>query len=615
MREKDDGPETAPDRTDQTLDHDPNDPNDPNHRRGPRDAGGPTGTDRGTDIAADAWSSKRDKDAPRPPRRGANAPALGLRGTLRFLWRQLTSMQTALILLMLLAIAAVPGSLYPQRSVNPSLTQEFLDENGRWGEILDTLGFFDVFSSPWFSAIYLLLFISLIGCIVPRVGVHLRQLRAQPPRTPSRLTRFTGYTRLELPGADADSLLEAAHRSLRRSRYRTVVREEKRSRSVSAERGLLRESGNLLFHIALVGVLICVAGGQLTSYRGQITVVEGEGFSNSLTQYDSFESGAWFDSSAMPPFQFTLEDFRAEYVLEGADESRVGQPLSFEADIAVTTPGEEHEKRTLQVNKPLHVDGSSMYLLGNGYAPEVTVTDPEGTVVAEGPVITVPMGDTGYTSQLVIKAPDAQPKQTAVVGFFLPTGQIDEQGPHSIYPDLMNPMLALTVYHGDLGLDAGIPQNAYEVDVSSLDQVTGEDGSPMLIKLTPGQRFELPDGSEITFDGVRRYAAFDVAHDPFERWVLVSALTAAGGLILSLFVPRRRLWVRVARTDGTGGARGTDGTVVLEVAGLARSDDPALADDVSALAQKLAAEQDGPRPSEKTGPEAATYPPPEGSAQ
>ena len=294
-------------------------------------------------------------------------------------------MQTALILLMLLAIAAVPGSLYPQRSVNPALTQQFLDENGRWGEILDKLGFFGVFSSPWFSAIYLLLFISLIGCIIPRVGVHLRQLRAKPPRTPSRLTRFTGYTRIELPGAEADAVLETAHRSLRRSRYRTVVREEQRSRSVSAERGLLRESGNLVFHIALVGVLICVAGGQLTSYRGQITVVEGQGFSNSLTQYDSFDSGAWFDPTSLPPFRFTLDDFRAEYVLEGADESRVGQPLSFEADVDVTTPGEKNEKRTLQVNKPLHVDGTSMYLLGNGYAPEVTVTDPEGHRRGRGP--------------------------------------------------------------------------------------------------------------------------------------------------------------------------------------------------------------------------------------
>ena len=73
------------------------------------------------------------------------------------------------------------------------------------------------------------------------------------------------------------------------------MREERNGRSVSAERGLLRETGNLLFHIALVGVLVCVAGGSLTSYRGQVTVIEGDGFSNSLTQYDSFEAGAWFD--------------------------------------------------------------------------------------------------------------------------------------------------------------------------------------------------------------------------------------------------------------------------------------------------------------------------------
>src|SRR5699024_397836 len=389
------------------------------------------------------------------------APSLGLRGTLLFLWRQLTSMRTALILLMLLAIAAVHGSLYPQRGVNPALTEQFLEANGRWGEILDALGFFDVFSSPWFSAIYLLLFISLIGCIVPRVGVHLRQLRAQPPRTPSRLTRFTGYRRIELPGVESDALLERAHRALRRSRYRTVVREERASRSVSA----------------VVGVLICIAGGQLTSYRGQITVIEGDGFANSLTRYDSFESGAWFDESHMPDFRFTREDFRASYVQPG-EAGTVGEPRSFEADVRVTTPGEEQCAQTLQVNKPLTVDGASMYLLGNGYAPELTLTAPEGDVVAEGPVITVPMGDMGYTSQLVIKAPDARPEQTAVVGFFLPTGTIDEQGPHSLYPDALDPQLALTVHQSDLGLASGVPQNDYEVDVSTLTPITGEDGHP-----------------------------------------------------------------------------------------------------------------------------------------
>lgn len=534
-------------------------------------------------AAESSWSSKPEVDRRRTP----GAPSLGLRGTLLFLWRQLTSMQTALILLMLLAIAAVPGSLYPQRSVNPALTEQFLEENGRWGEILDALGFFDVFSSAWFSAIYLLLFISLIGCIVPRVGVHLKQLRAKPPRTPSRLTRFTGYTRVELDAGEAhsgaDALTERAHRSLRRSRYRTEVREEAGGRSVSAERGLLRETGNLVFHIALVGVLICIAGGELTSYRGQITVIEGDGFANSLTQYDSFESGAWFDRSELPDFRFTLEDFRATYVQPG-EGGKVGEPRSFEADVQVTTPGQEQLSKTVQVNRPLHVKGASMYLLGNGYAPEVTVTDPEGTVVAEGPVITVPTGDIGYTSQLVIKAPDAQPEQTAVVGFFLPTGTIDDQGPRSLYPDALDPQLALTVHQGDLGLDSGVPQNAYEVDLSTLTPVTGEDGAPVLIRLYPGQEYSLPDGTTVSFDGLRRYAAFDVAHNPFERWILLSAVLAVGGLILSLFVPRRRVWVRVRET-----ATGT----VLEVAGLARSDDPSLEDDVRALASSLAEAQDG----------------------
>ena len=520
--------------------------------------------------AAEDFTSGRDA----PPA----MPKLGVRGTALFLWRQLTSMQTALVLLMLLAIAAVPGSLYPQRNVNPGETEAYLAENGKVAELLDTLGLFDVYSSPWFSAIYLLLFVSLIGCVIPRALVHLRHMRAAPPRTPVRLGRFVGHTRVHLPGVDADELVERARADLRGRRYRTVVQEEKRARSVSSERGYLRETGNLIFHIALLGVLVGVAGGHLTQYRGQITVVEGEGFSNSLTQYDSFDPGPWFDPSRLPEFRFTLDEFRAEYSTS-TNEHQFGQPTLFEADMTVTTPGTGTSEETVRVNQPLEVPGASLYLLGNGYAPEITLRDADGTVVAEGPLITIPMGDVGYTSQLVLKAPDAQPEQMAVVGFFLPTGEIDESGPHSQFPALIDPQLALTVYTGDLGLDAGVPQNAYQIDVSSLEPVTGEDGSPVLIRLYPGQEYALEDGSTLSFDGVRRYAAFDIKHDPFQKFTLVMALSAAGGLILSLFVPRRRVWVRV-KPDGDG--------AILEVAGLARSEDPRLDEDVRDLAARLA---------------------------
>lgn len=53
-------------------------------------------------------------------------PALEFLGMLRWAWTQLTSMRTALFLLLLLAVAAVPGSLFPQRSVNPEQVTTYL---------------------------------------------------------------------------------------------------------------------------------------------------------------------------------------------------------------------------------------------------------------------------------------------------------------------------------------------------------------------------------------------------------------------------------------------------------------------------------------------------------
>lgn len=527
-----------------------------------------------------AVKAQQTSDTPNPtPANEPTLPRLGLRGSLRFIWRQLTSMNTALVLLLLLAVAAVPGSLLPQRSVNPAQTDQFLAENGWWGELLDWAGFFEVFTSPWFSAIYLLLFISLVGCVLPRCVTYARQVVAQPPRTPRRLTRFTGYTRRPVEAATAQEIQDRAGKRLKRTGYRVRhLEEETGALSVSAERGYLREAGNLVFHLALLGVLIGVGLGYLTSYRGQITVVEGEGFANSLTGYDTFESGAWFNPDDLPPFRFTLDEFRAEFSTDTSNPKAFGLPTKFEADLTVEAPGRETFRKRVRVNEPLEVDGASAFLLGNGYAPILTVRDPEGNVVADGPVRAV-SNDKNYTGQIVLKMPDASPKQMALVGIFAPTAVVDERGPHSTYAGLVDPKLFLTAHTGDLGLDTGVPTNAYQIDVSTLDQVTQADGKPLLMSLSPGESYDLPDGSSIEFRGVKRYAAFDVKHDPWQGFTLAMALTAAAGLMLSLFIPRRRLWVR-AIPAGEG--------VEIEVAGLARSEDFALASDVARLADHLA---------------------------
>ena len=91
----------------------------------------------------------------------------------RRIYRRLISMRTALVLLFLLAIAAVPGSLLPQRPLNPTKTATYIATHGAWGRFLDRIGMFDVFASTWFAVIYLLLFLSLVGCLIPRIRMHL----------------------------------------------------------------------------------------------------------------------------------------------------------------------------------------------------------------------------------------------------------------------------------------------------------------------------------------------------------------------------------------------------------------------------------------------------------
>jgi len=141
---------------------------------------------------------------------------------LRYWWRKLTSMRTALLLLSLLALAAIPGSLLPQRGVNPARVAMFLSAHRTVGPLLDRLSAFDVFAAPWFAAIYLLLLISLVGCLIPRIRLHVRALRQPPPRTPRHLDRLPAHAswRAATDSATTTTLLAAR---LRRRRWRVVT--------------------------------------------------------------------------------------------------------------------------------------------------------------------------------------------------------------------------------------------------------------------------------------------------------------------------------------------------------------------------------------------------------
>lgn len=508
---------------------------------------------------------------------GVTQPQLGFLGMCRWAWTQLTTMRVALILLLVLALAAIPGSLLPQRIQDPGRVNTFLENNGAWGRFLDAIQMFDVYSSVWFSAIYLLLMISLVGCIIPRTKQHWKAMRSAPPKAPRRLGRMPGYASFTSATGEAESredadaaFLDRAEARLKKSGYRI----NRQADHVAAERGYLRETGNLVFHVALLMATLTMAIGSLFGYEGQRILVEGETFSNSLVSYDSFTPGSYYDADNLPDFRLKLDSFSSSFDDQAAG-NQFGQPRSFDAKVTTTADGKS-ESHTLKVNEPVRINGVGVYLTGNGYAPEVTIRDAQGNVVQSGPQVFIPDGsDAGYTSQGVIKVPDSAGTQMGFVGVFLPTASQNENGELvSSFAELRNPYLVMSGYTGDLGLDDGVPQSVYSLDADKMTEMTDDSGNPLIIQLAEGDTQELPGGGSVTFDGVKKYISVDISQDPTQALMLISAVLVLGGLGLSLFIPRRRVWVRIKDGD-------------VEVAALARGEDPMVERAVSDLVSDL----------------------------
>ncbi|MDG4790599.1 cytochrome c biogenesis protein ResB [Micromonospora sp. WMMD1102] len=503
-------------------------------------------------------------------------------------------MRTALILLFLLALAAIPGSILPQRNINIENVNRYAVEHPDLFPVLDRLGGFDVYASPWFSAIYVLLFTSLVGCIVPRLRDHVRALRAAPPPAPKRLDRLTRHA--VLTGSDSEAGAEPARIAavLRARRWRVVVRGD----TVSAEKGYLKETGNLLFHLSLIGVLLGIGLGSWYGWHGNRLLVAGpdNAFCNTLQQYSESKLGHRVDGADLPPFCLELADFTATFLPSG-------QPSSFRATTVVQEGDRAPYRAGFSVNDPLRLDGASVYLLGHGYAPILRYTDRNGeTQESDDAFLTI---DGNLTSEGVAAFPDVNldpatgarnpDLQVAFEGLYFPTAPDAPPFVRSTYPAERSPAVMLFAYRGNLGLDAGVPGSVYRLDqrqVSSgrLQQV----GDAKLLR--PGEKWTLDDGTSVEFLGTRPYVTISVRSDPGERIVLVSSVLLLVGLMPSLFGRRRRVWFRVtpapaadgspAPEDGSpapAGVTTTGRSSLVQVGGLPRTEYAGFADEFDRL--------------------------------
>jgi cytochrome c biogenesis protein len=494
-------------------------------------------------------------------------------------WRRLTAMRTALILLFLLAVAAVPGSLLPQRPLNPVKTADYIKAHGAWGRFLDSIGMYDVFGSVWFAAIYLLLFVSLVGCLVPRIRVHARALRRKPLPAPRNLDRLPESGRFET--ATPPATYAAAARGALGRRWRVEQRtEESGATTLSAEKGYSRETGNLIFHIALLASLILIAVGRLYTYEGQLIVKQGSGFCNAVYQYDSWHPGRLAAEGKVHPAPFCidrLDKFTASYTDEGA-------PSTFRADVTyrrnVNAP---QQTASITVNHPLRLEGDRVYLLSHGYAPTITVHMPDGSVRHDTEVF-VPSDAATLLSEgaFSLDGPqfgkDAGTQDIGISGLFAPTPVDEGNGKiGSASPQPNRPELSIFVYQGDL-TGSGLPHSVYSIDTSEMTKIGAAN-------LRVGQTKQLANGVSVTFDGWVPWASLQISHDPAQGYLLIAALAMVLGLLASLGVRRRRVWLRLSPS-----APGDTGSpTVVSVGGLARSDSGNFSAEFAEVLERLAA--------------------------
>ena len=482
-------------------------------------------------------------------------PEIGSVGLLRYGWRQLTSMRTALILLLLLGLAAIPGSIIPQRTQNPMKVSEYFKNSPDLSKWMDKFSLFDVYGSPWFSAIYILLFISLIGCVLPRTFEHFHAARALPPLTPKNLDRMENYSSWEAQGHELDK----ARAWLKSKRFRVVEKDG----AISAEKGYMRETGNLLFHLALILVLLGISFSSLFGMRGEAILNVGERFVNTPTSYDSLQYGKLYKEGNLQSFTITIDKFVAKYNVETNAPEDYTLDVSFAHDDLT-----KFTKQVIKVNSPLTVGNTKIYLQANGYSPVVTVRDSRGNVAMQGPVPFLPQ-DANLRSIGAIKVPDAEP-QIGFVGSFVPTyARSNGNGAISVFPEALDPRLLLSAWIGDLGLDSGVPQSVYRIDTSKMKTVG-------LKSLKPGETFTYPQGS-ITFEGYQQWVNLQIVDDPGKNFALLGGIVAILGLLASLFTRRRRIWIRV-------GDR-------VEVAALAKNAAPGLEVEMSEFVAKLKGEK------------------------
>jgi cytochrome c biogenesis protein len=466
------------------------------------------------------------------------SPGLTLRQSVALVWRTLRSMRTALILLLILAAAAVIGSLLPQVPNSPERVGQYLDDHELLGAFFFRAGFFDVYGSWWFVLITALLFVSLAACLFPRTRALFRAIRQRPIHA-REIDGFRHHAEVRIGTGPEEAAMTAA-RYLRRKRFR-VSRE---GLGVAAEKGVLREIGSLLFHWAFFLLLLGVIVGKGTGFTGRAVVTEGETFVDALPNYSGQIRTGRFFGGDFTGVGLQLLDFEDSYRPNGL-------PIDFVSRVRfLDREGRATGIEEIRVNHPADQAGLRFFQEGFGWSPVVEVAlggqrlwSSPIEMTRDDPPDGVPATAMPWRGAIKLTAPEPDvtitlelwPDFRSFANFQLtgePTSMIGQFDPYIRY----------SVYVGEI-TDPALSR----VDTTGLRRIGRSD-----LHAAGTSTFRVPEAGELrlSFPELRQFSVFLISRDVGIPVVLAAAILVLVGLIPSLYVSRRKVWIRAEAAPG-----------------------------------------------------------------
>jgi len=252
------------------------------------------------------------------------------------LWDIFSSMKMGLFLLALVALGACIGTLFPQETLEPDKAQAV-------SQVWQTLGFTNVYSSPWFLLLLGLLCINLIVCSIQRfTGIYQQTYRFSEPTSPSDIPQKICVT----VDGNRDSLKDSLLTILKQRSFKTVIKEGDRGWSFVAYKKRFGVWGSFITHLSFVILLSGALVGSLFGFQGFFMVAPG---TTIPIQEIAVDKGV------------VKADFSVR--VNGTEDRKMptGEQENWYSDLSIIESGKEVARGTISVNHPFTYKGITFY--------------------------------------------------------------------------------------------------------------------------------------------------------------------------------------------------------------------------------------------------------------